>query len=275
MSGGASGTSGESAKVRIAGLTAIIVYVLIQTWANANSTIVDRRVDGVAVEPKEIWALELTSLAAWFIVALLVWRAVRHLRPPHFSWPATLIAHGLAALIGSLLHVGLMVAMREAIWALHGADYVFAGPLHESLLYEARKDLATYAEMALMFALIQWAADNAVRLGIIRVPTLEVRDGGTRHQVPIHEIERVESAANYVEIHWRGRTLLHRATLSDMLERLGSAHFVRVHRGRLVHREAIRLISSLPSGDADLTLDSGAVVRASRRYRKALESDFA
>lgn len=80
----------------------------------------------------------------------------------------------------------------------------------------------------------------------------------------------VEAAGNYVEIAWRDRRLLHRATLSAVEATLAPA-FVRIHRGRLVRRAAIRTLETERSGDFTVTLASGATLRGSRRYRSDVE----
>ena len=66
---------------------------------------------------------------------------------------------------------------------------------------------------------------------------------------------------------WRGRAaLLHQATLTATEAVLGEA-FVRIHRGQLVQRDAIRRVASERSGDFTVDLDDGTQLRGSRRYR--------
>jgi len=56
--------------------------------------------------------------------------------------------------------------------------------------------------------------------------------------------------------------------LSAVEAELGDA-FLRIHRGRLVRRAAIRRIETDKSGDFTVELASGASLRGSRRYRPA------
>jgi DNA-binding LytR/AlgR family response regulator len=49
---------------------------------------------------------------------------------------------------------------------------------------------------------------------------------------------------------------------------------VRVHRTRLISLTRVSALQSGPSGDFELTLDTGQVVSGSRRYRSAVESVF-
>src|SRR3546814_14858678 len=98
--------------------------------------------------------------------------------------------------------------------------------------------------------------------------SLAIGDGSVTHHVPVDEIESVAAAGNYVEIAWAPRTLLHRATLAAVEAELGDA-FVRIHRGRLVRRAAIRRVAPDHTGDFTVELAGRAVVRGSRRHRAA------
>ena len=102
---------------------------------------------------------------------------------------------------------------------------------------------------------------------------LEVRDGARRHFVPLAEVIWVEAAGNYVELHRGGAGLLHRASLSAMERRLQTAGFVRIHRSRLVRREAIADVESRPTGDYVVRLRDGRELVGSRRYRRPLLVD--
>jgi DNA-binding LytR/AlgR family response regulator len=99
--------------------------------------------------------------------------------------------------------------------------------------------------------------------------TLAVNDGAVTRHVPVDEIERVSAAGNYVEIEWGPRILLQRSTLATAEAELGEG-FVRIHRGHLVGRNAVRCIETDKSGDFTVTLANGATVRGSRRYRDRL-----
>ena len=56
----------------------------------------------------------------------------------------------------SLLHVGGMVAMRKAVYALAGSFYDFSdGVLARELFYEWRKDVLVYALLAATYSVFQ------------------------------------------------------------------------------------------------------------------------
>jgi hypothetical protein len=271
-SGGRDGTSGIGpGRARAISLGIFVLAVAIQGVSNATSAVTDRARDGLAAwEP---WCWELTSIAALLLLAPLVWRAVRLLRPPQLSWPLAIAGHAALTIPFSLAHSALMIALRTPLYALMGARYVFFDGSGHGLLYEYRKDVATYVEFALAFALIQWIVARAAQSGRTPPPeeaALLVPEGAVTHRIPLAEIEQVTAAGNYVELAWRGRTLLHRATLAALEAELGAHGFVRIHRSRLVRRAAIRRIETRQSGDFEVELASGGRAKGSRRYRAGL-----
>jgi two-component system LytT family response regulator len=93
---------------------------------------------------------------------------------------------------------------------------------------------------------------------------------GALQRVPLSEIECVEAADNYVELHTATKSWLDRITLAAFLAHPAARGFVRVHRGHAVNIDRIARIEPIGKGDAELTLTSGRCVRVSRRYRDAL-----
>lgn len=103
-----------------------------------------------------------------------------------------------------------------------------------------------------------------------RVPTqLMIIDRGQTHVVRCADIEWLEAADNYVNIHLPGRSLLMRRTLAALLDDLGLA-FVRTHRGAAVALAAVLTVRPRGKGDATIVLRSGAEVPCSRQHRAEL-----
>jgi two-component system LytT family response regulator len=98
---------------------------------------------------------------------------------------------------------------------------------------------------------------------------------GALHRVALADIEVVEAADNYVELHTASGSWLDRVTLAAFLEQSGPGDFVRVHRSCAVNVTRIARIAPLAKGDAALTTDSGRTIRVSRRYRDALMTGVA
>lgn len=104
----------------------------------------------------------------------------------------------------------------------------------------------------------------------VGVPTrLMIVDRGQTHVVRCADIEWLEAADNYVNIHLSGRSLLMRRTLAALLDDLGLA-FVRTHRGAAVALAAVLTVRPRGKGDATIVLRSGAEVPCSRQHRAEL-----
>jgi len=94
-----------------------------------------------------------------------------------------------------------------------------------------------------------------------------VSDRGELQRVPLAQVECVSAADNYIELHSASATWLDRTTLSAFLEHPAARGFVRVHRSCAVQPARVAALEPLGSGDAQLRLASGRVIRLSRRYR--------
>ena len=272
-SGGA-GTSGLSARALTALLlTAVFLFGLIRIAANVYSYIADREGAGVTVPPTIAWMLEGSSLVAWAVMMIPCWFAVRRIRPPRVTLPWTVAIHALLAIPMSLGHIALMVAFRSALWWLMGLSYHFTAPDGSPLLYELRKDVSAYAELVFILFLVQWlvARYAAPPAPAARRATLAVGDGAVTHHLPVDEIAHIAAAGNYVEIAWNGQRLLHRATLAAIEAELAGAGFARIHRSRLVRKDAVRRTVTHKSGDFDVEMADGEILRGSRRYRGNVE----
>jgi hypothetical protein len=275
-SGVHAGTNGwTSRRVLLAGMALWVALLAIQCGVNALS---------YASEHPEMpawhgWTLEMTSAVGWLLVTPLHWRLVRWLAA-HTHRPLLVAGVAVAASVAlSLIHVGTMMSLRVAIFAAAGDSYDPSSPWSAIFLYEYRKDVSALLQIGLGFFLIQGFMRRAELNAQLaegapqpRSETIvEVQDGASLHFVPLREIDQVAAAGNYVEIAWRGRTLLHRTTLAA-LEQAWSPHgFVRIHRGTLVRAASVVRIETLKSGDFLAELASGELVRGSRRYRAALD----
>ena len=271
------GTSGWTPRgVVVVGCAVWFALVLIQVSVNAMS----QASENPSRPAWPYWSWEVSSAVGWLCVAPLLWLLVRRL-PRLARRPALLVVTLAAAtVVLSLVHVVVMMGVRFAFYPLMGESYDPGRDLAGIFVYEYRKDVSTRLQMGLGFYFIQWLA---ARLPFwSRVPDgqapeprseviVEVQDGPSTHFVPLGEIDQVSAAGNYVEIAWRGRTLLHRTTLAALEEAWAPHGFVRIHRGTLVRRAAVVRIETLKSGDFLAELGDGALVRGSRRYRGALD----
>ena len=94
-----------------------------------------------------------------------------------------------------------------------------------------------------------------------------VADRGEMRRVPLADVECVNAADNYIELHSATATWLDRTTLASFLAHPAACGFVRVHRSCAVQPSRVLALEPLGSGDAQLRLASGRCIRLSRRYR--------
>ena len=262
-SGGKVVTSGRPRRVILPFVAALFAYALLQLWANVGSILAER---GAEADPWTVWTLELTSLAGWLVVVFLLWHALPHMIPPKRSWPVAALLLLIGAPLASLLHIGVMVGLRELAWAATSGDYSFPSGAG-GFPYELRKDIADYALLVAITAALRWYAGKPQAADRQDAePVLEIADGARRIRLPVRAIDLVEAAGNYVEVHSGPDTHLHRATLSAVEGKLGES-FARIHRSRLVRKDAVRMVESEKSGDFTVTLSNGTRLRGSRRYR--------
>ena len=199
------------------------------------------------------------------------------------TWRRAAAAHLLATIPYSLTHVSGMVGLRHLAYSVLGGEYDF-GYWPKELLYEYLKDVRTYALVLLVFYLYRLlllrlrgearlltAPDPGLPAEAIERPNrFLVRKLGAEFLVAARDIEHLEAAENYVNLHVRGRVYPLRSTMSAIQDRLDPARFVRVHRSYIVNLDFLDQIEPLDTGDARLLLKNGSRIPCSRRYRSAL-----
>ena len=100
---------------------------------------------------------------------------------------------------------------------------------------------------------------------------LVVKSGGSTRFIRVVDIDWIEAAGVYVNLHVGGRELLYRAALNELAEKLDPRRFVRVHRSAIVNMESILQLEPISHGEFDAVLKNGSRTRVSRTYRTQLE----
>jgi two-component system LytT family response regulator len=100
---------------------------------------------------------------------------------------------------------------------------------------------------------------------------LAIKSGGHIVWVGFDEIDWMESADNYVELHVGARSHLLRETLNALENRLPPDRFVRISRSAMVNPVRIKELRRMLYGGYEITLQNGARLTLSRRYRDKLE----
>jgi two-component system LytT family response regulator len=104
-----------------------------------------------------------------------------------------------------------------------------------------------------------------------RLDRLVVKSGGTTRFIRVVDIDWIEAAGVYVNLHVAGKELLYRATLNELAEKLDPIRFIRVHRSAIVNIESILQLEPISHGEFEVVLKHGSRARVSRTYRAQLE----
>ncbi|WP_105104057.1 LytR/AlgR family response regulator transcription factor [Microbulbifer pacificus] len=265
----------------------LAVYIFASNTVNALSVWADHNRNGPAtIQQWEPFAWEYTSALSLLILFPLAFFAFRYPPPPRLTRIGRQLGlHLLASVLFSVAHVVLMVLMCKALYALMGSSYDFGRWLPE-LWYEYRKDVMGYASYFCMYYVFRLAYSRlkgeASLIAENEAPQIDsagqrppehflVKKLDKEFLVRVSDIEWIESAGNYVNLHSRGRIYPLRSTLKDISERLAPAGFSRIHRGLVVNHNVIEHIRFEPSGDGEVQLQCGKQLNLSRRYRDSFK----
>jgi PAS domain S-box-containing protein len=85
------------------------------------------------------------------------------------------------------------------------------------------------------------------------------------------EIDWLQAAGNYVQVHARAKSCLLRRTMNQMEAKLDPRQFVRIHRSTIVNINSIKELRPWNWGDWHVVLQDATQLTLSRSYQKKLE----
>jgi two-component system LytT family response regulator len=100
---------------------------------------------------------------------------------------------------------------------------------------------------------------------------LVVKASGTTRFIRVADIDWIEAAGVYANLHIAGKELLYRSALNELAHHLDPRRFVRVHRSAIVNIDSILELQPISHGEFELVLKDGHRSRVSRTYRNELE----
>jgi two-component system, LytTR family, response regulator len=159
---------------------------------------------------------------------------------------------------------------RHAIRAfeVHALDYVLK-PFSDGRI------LAALARAKQQLAAPRRSAAALAALVAERVRRFCVRERGKVIFVEAADVDWLEAADDYVELHVGPVTHIVRERMADLEQRLDPACFVRIHRSTIVNLARVRELYPLIRGDAHVVLATGARLRLSRSRRAEFERRLA
>ena len=148
---------------------------------------------------------------------------------------------------------------------VHAFDYLLK-PYEDSRFRETlarAKELLSREEAA---RLGEQLRAKAVEAGLVSSSNsrIVVRDRGRIIFLEAEEIDWIESADYYVELHVGARTYLHRESMAALEGRLDATRFVRIHRTAIVNRRVLRELRRTGSGGLVAVLATGAELPVAR-----------
>ncbi len=275
-SGWLRGTIGEDWLI-YAGVSAVAIIVGV---VGALSTADDIARRSGVYDPWTPLLWDMTSIAVIILLTPALLAIVRRIRRE----PALAVRIALAAAtiaIFSALHITGMVGLRKLIMSFAGGAYDFRFSL-ATVLYEFRKDVVTCLLIGGGMWLMDARREAQRALKVVAPPatgspsapqTIWLRDGARSIRIEPRDILWISSAGNYIEYSLAdGSNHLIRGTLASAESELSRFKLVRIHRTKLANLDRVSRARSKPSGDFDLTFDTGHTVSGSRRYRSAVAS---
>ena len=259
----------------------VSVVALVVGVVGALSTADDIARRGGVYDPRTPLLWDMTSIAVIILLMPALLAIVRRIRRE----PALALRIALAIatiVVFSAAHITGMVWLRKLIMWLAGSAYDFRfSPA--IVLYEFRKDVVTCLLIGGGMWLMDARREAQRALQVVAPPpaasppstqqTIWLRDGTKSIRIEPRDILWISSAGNYIEYSLAdGSNHLIRGTLASAESELSRFNLARIHRTRLANLDRVSGVQSKPSGDFDLTFDSGHIVAGSRRYRNAVAS---
>ena len=256
--------------------------VLISFFANLGTVWIEYSRHGADFDRWVPVALEGTShIGLAVVVPIIIWFD-RHFPIRAETWRISVPAHAVFSVIASLTHVVTMYVLRQIIWRIQDPTntYNWDNWLRE-FGYEYLKDFRTYMLILAFLYLYRFIIlrlqgeagyvgddDNGGTVPI--TDRFLVKKFGREFLVRVSDIEWIESAGNYVNLHVRGRVYPLRDTMTSISEKLATRGFQRVHRSAIVNLDQVAEIVAFDSGDGEARLHTDITVPVSRRFKKEL-----
>ena len=257
-----------------------VVLLLIIFVAETMVEIIDTDRHGLDTQNWEIVSWAATSLISLFLLLPLIVHFDHRFPLRWNNLKVAIPAHAGFSLIFSILHVSMMVFLRKLIYWFNGYYYDF-GAILEQFFYEYLKDARSYVVVLTFIYLYRHIVlrlqGEASLLGSpdggnpenleSKPKRILVKKLGREFLVKVDDIEHIEAAGNYVNLHVAERIYPLRETLTKIQKRLDDATFKRVHRSHIINLNMVAEIRPLESGDAQVLLVSAKVIPMSRTYR--------
>jgi len=263
----------------------VIGFLSINAVVLATSNIMEELENGTNELPYSIWEPFIWEFTSVTVIVLLFPPVSRFVKSGLLSWAHPLrsaVYFVIGSVVFSVLHIVGMVALRMLAYALAGSDYNFGDPWF-GFLYEYRKDVITFAILSTVIqsyrfivsrlhgeaTVVQEGEDSPQISDRILVKKLD-----KEFIVNVSEVEWIESAGNYVNLHVGQRIYPMRSTMSAMIDTLQNRGFSRIHRSYAVNLDFVDAIESSPGGGGDVVLQDSRRLPLSRKFHESMKQSM-
>jgi two-component system LytT family response regulator len=111
----------------------------------------------------------------------------------------------------------------------------------------------------------------ALRVERNHLERLSIKSAGRITFLSVDEIDWIEAADNYVQVHAGGESHLLHATMNGLESRLHPDKFLRIHRSAIVNIGKIKELHTMFHGEYRVILKDGTRLTSGRRYRENLQ----
>jgi len=267
-------------------ITMLLIYFLINNGINATSVIMEAQRKGMP--SFQLWEPFVWEYSSAISTLALIPALLYLLKILPFDWGnirKSVAIYFVSSVIFSMLHIMIMVAIRELVYWTQAGHYDF-GNVGFELLYEYRKDvwgfiflIAVIKSYGFILSRLQGEAnpvgDGEDEIISSNIERLLVKKLGKEFIIRVEDIEWLESAGNYVNLHIKQRIYPMRATMSHLVPKIENKGFCRIHRSYAINLDLIDSITPLSSGDSEVKLTNGKILNLSRRYKEAFKLKLA
>jgi DNA-binding LytR/AlgR family response regulator len=268
----------------------LFIYFSINGLINATTILMqDMRGNTRSFLPWEPFVWELSSAYSTLLLFPVIGTFIARFGWGWHSPLSSLFRYIAAAIVFSLLHVAAMVLLREFAYSFTTSDYQFATnaqTLVFELFYELQQDVWNFAFFIIaikvyQYALSQWLGDTKPIFQSSPQPTethkglpeiLLVKKMGKEFLIKTKDVQWAESAGNYINLRIHNAIYPMRITMTDFAEQTKIYGFIRTHRSQIINAYWIAHIQKNPSGDADITMIDGSILKLSRRFKHDFET---
>jgi two-component system LytT family response regulator len=100
---------------------------------------------------------------------------------------------------------------------------------------------------------------------------LSLKDAGRVVFLDVSEVDWIEAADYYVQLHVGGKSYLHRESMQRLEEKLDPDHFLRIHRSAIINRARVKELRHRNGRELVCVLANGVTLKVARSQRAKLK----